>query len=249
MNKSAIVLLSTLALSAGAQSPRTLLVREAEMTKPNRWETGVATRYQEVDSDLTQLKTWDFTPYARYGLLERVSLDAAAALRNAKTDGGGSEFGLGDFSLGVDFKMLMDVFGYPYLMPYARLILPTGDDDKGLGAGSVGGILGLSAGTTVNDDWHIVADISTTTYSDDDIEDVLKVGGALIYDFTKQNSLIAEAQYVQDDNCYGKDGEALLYMGGIIYRPNRRLSITLQGGASALDDSGLLGGAKVAYNF
>jgi len=130
------------------------------------------------------------------------------------------------------------------VMPYVRIALPTGDDDKGLGAGETQVRFGASVGTTVDDNWDFIADIGYVGRSETD--NSLRLGGAIVYNFSKKFSLHAEGIYdIADDDELEDIG---VILGGMIYRPTEFWMVGLYGGVETGDvDDNMVAGAKLSY--
>ncbi len=233
-------------MSAWGDPMRTLVVQEGKIPQTRQPEMGLRTVYQEItetDSPQSDDNYGALEPYLRLALSHDFSLNLAVPL--ARTELGGSDsYGLGDIVVGADLMGWQGALGYPYVMPYARLALPTGDEEEGLGAGETRLKFGLSLGTTVEDDWDFVADIGFVARSETD--NSLQLGGALVYTFRPEFSLLAEVMYES------WSGDALddrtLALGGLIYRPAERWLIGLYGGTEFGDvDDNLIVGAKLSW--
>ncbi len=234
------------AMTAAAEPARTLLVNENKTPDKGKLEVGGIVSYQEItdnDSMIADASYSDIAPYARYGITKDFSLNAE--LPFARSDMGNDDaIGLGDLVLGADLVGFEDALGYPYVMPYLRLALPTGDDSDGLGAGETRVKLGASIGTTVDDDWDFVADVGFIGRSETD--NSFAIGAAVVYNFTKQFSLHAEGRFeVASEDDMDDIGTIL---GGMVYRPADGWMIGLYGGMESGDiDDNVIGAAKLAY--
>ncbi len=259
----AAVMAVGLACSVGAEPIRTLLNREGRVPGDRGWEGGLELVYQEI-TEPTSPNADDnfgaFIPYVRYGLTRDLSLNLTVPLARSELHSDTS-YGLGDIGLGLDLIGWRDALGYPYVMPYVRVLLPTGDEDEGLGAGETAGRFGLAAGTTVADHWDFVADGAFVARSETD--NSFQIGGALIYNFSYSKklagdrpdmylpelSLLAEVRYESSTVSEGTDRTYAL--GGLVYRPTRRWQLSFYAGAEMADeiDNNLILAAKTAFLF
>jgi hypothetical protein len=75
---------------------------------------------------------------------------------------GGSENGLADMEIQYRYQALYDEEHWLALAPSFSLILPTGDEDDGLGDGTVGYSIGIPFSTAIGDKWfwHLNAGVS-----------------------------------------------------------------------------------------
>ena len=235
-------------MAASAAPMRTLLVKEGMTPGKGKLELGSLFVYQEItadDSEMADSSYGELMPYARLGLTDDFSVNVGVPLAHSDM-GDDDTFGVGDLTLGVDLVGFRDTLGYPYVMPYVRLSLPTGDDEEGLGAGETQVKLGASIGTTVDDDWDFVADVGFVGRSETD--NALQVGGAIIYSFNKKFSMQGEVMYEASSDSDMEDSTVLL--GGMIYRPAEGWLVGLYGGMQTGEiDDNVIGGAKLAYAF
>ncbi|MCX7819255.1 MAG: transporter [Kiritimatiellae bacterium] len=248
---------------AGAEPIRTLLNREGRVPAAQGWEVGLELVYQEI-TDPTSFHSDDnlgaLIPYARFGVTRDFSLNLTVpAARSEMLDS--VSYGLGDIGLGVDLVGWRGALGYPYVMPYARVLLPTGDEDEGLGAGETTARFGIALGTTVADHWDFVADGAFVARSETD--NSFQIGGAVLYNFVYSKklagdrpnlylpefSLLGEVRYESSTVSEGTDRTWAL--GGLVYRPAPRWQLSVYAGAEMGDDidNNLILGAKTAVMF
>ena len=231
-------------MAATAEPMRTLLVQEDKVPDAGKFEVGGLFLYQEITDDaslLSDASYSEFGPYARYGLTKDFSLNLAVPfVRSEMADG--DNFGIGDLELGADLVGYENAIGYPYVMRYARIALPTGDDDKGLGAGETQVRFGVSIGTTVDDDWDFVADLGYVGRSE--TANSLRLGGAIAYNFSKKFSAHLEGIYdIADDDELEDVG---VILGGMVYRPSEFWMVGFYGGVETGDvDENVVVAAKL----
>jgi len=232
-------------VAATAEPMRTLFVQEDKVPEPGALEFGGLFLYQEITDDASHLSEASYTefgPYARYGLTKDFSLNLAVPfVRSAMANG--DNVGIGDLELGADLVGYENAIGYPYVMPYARIALPTGDDAKGLGTGETQARFGVSIGTTVDDDWDFIADLGYVGRSE--TANSLRLGGAIVYSFSKKFSVHLEGIYdIADDEELEDIG---VIMGGMVYRPAEFWMIGLYGGVeTGAVDENVVVAAKLA---
>lgn len=234
------------AVAASAEPMRTLLVQENKVPEAGGFEVGGTLINQEITDDrsaMSDASLTQFGPYARYGLTKDFSLNVTVPF--ARSDMAGSDsFGLGDLELGADLVGFEDALGYPYVMPYARIAFPTGDDTEGLGSGETQFRFGASIGTTVEDDWDFVVDIAYVGRSETD--NSFRIGGAIFYSFSKRFSLHVEGLYDMPDS--DEMDEESVILGGMIYRPAEDWMVGLYGGMASGDiDDNVIAAVKLAY--
>lgn len=235
-------------VAASAEPMRTLLVKEDMTPNRGRMELGGTFRYLEItdpNSMFADASYSELALYARYGLTKDFSLNIEAPVAISDFDGGTS-FGLGDLVLGADLVGFEDTLGYPYVMPYVRLSLPTGDEDEALGAGETQVKFGAAIGTTVDDNWDFILDVGFLGRSETD--NSIVIGGAVVYSFSEKFSLHVEGQI--DMPRADEFDDVRTFLGGMVYRPAEGWMVGLYGGVESGDiDDNVIGAVKVAYAF
>jgi len=225
------MILIAIASGAQAQSVRTVLSKDGHIPRPGQTELGADFRYEEFDfREETTL-----SPYFRYALFKNLAVSAQAPFRTIDPELGGSESGLGDTTVGLEFLGYQDIFRYPWIMPHVSVSLATGDEDKGLGTGETAYTLGLAMGTTVEDVFHFVADARYNILDDQD--NIPSVAFALVWDLDRQFSLVGELEVARDKEA---DTHPLTFLGGMHYKINRSLSFGVYGGTSKNTDRDVL---------
>jgi hypothetical protein len=71
-----------------------------------------------------------------YGLTDAVQLELEFAILDVDTPDGSDNVGLGDTQLGVKWRFLDETSSRPQLAFYPQVVVPTGSESRGLGAGS-----------------------------------------------------------------------------------------------------------------
>jgi hypothetical protein len=235
-----------LAGAAFGEPERTLLLREDQRPEAGMLEVGMQTEYSEIKDEMLRLKTdeWKTSLYGRYGLTPNVSLRAAVPYVDRDPEVGSSESGIGDVRLGFEFVAWRDIFDYPYIMPYAEVAFPTGDEDKGLGAGETTGAIGIAGGSTAWRYTHFVADLRYSILADEDNR--FSGGLAVIHELSKQFFVSAEGTFAEEDENGDRRKQ---FVGGMTYKPNRRWAISVHGGKEYDGERDAIGALKIAYSF
>ena len=160
-----------------------------------------------------------------------------------------SESGISDTSLDVKIRFY-EKDGLSFAVK-PGLSLPTGDDDKGLGAGKVGGHLYL-IGTKEMGPWTFLANlgyIRNETDSDSDEKNIWHVSAAVTYAVNDQWKIVADL--VADRNAdKDADNDPVGTIIGLIYSPTKDidLDIGVKAGLSSSDtDWSLLAGTTFRF--
>lgn len=236
-----------------ADPVRTVFTKENRFPDVMGWEIWLGGGASSYDNDNTNedLEQFFITPGVRFGLTDRLALLAEFPYVGY-SEGDLDEKGLGDISMGMEFLFFEDIFEYAWIIPHADLILPTGNEDKGLGNGTGQGAFGLSIGTTWNDVLHYGADFTFTVNGakDEHGEDDDLMTGALsiVWDLDAQASLIGEVQ-VRDDTMDPDDSYGIMGHGGLSFRVNDQFSLMVYGGAAADLAIDYYGMGRVVYSF
>ncbi len=232
-----------LAGTALAEPMRTVFTKENKFPgamKPELSLSGGGTSYDPETWGVDDVTTYSVGPGVRFGLTDRLAVLADVPYVGYSS-GDVDENGLGDVEVGTEFLFFEDIFEYAWIIPHATAILPTGDEDKGLGTGDTQACLGISVGTTTMDVLHWAVDASYTangTEADDgsdDRDELLTGSFSLVWDLDDRSSVLGEVQF-RDDPVDPKDDYAFCGHLGMAYKVNERLSLMAYGGgASGLD--------------
>lgn len=270
-----LMVLALGATMASATPMRTTMTLENAMPEQFMPEIGVDV-FGYALSDLPHgidgfdVDVWEWDINARLGLLDSLALtlevpfiswdaDTAIPLRDGKGFSDG-EAGLGHVALGLQWRPWEDIFDYVWIIPHAQLFFPTGDKDKYLGTGDVDAKLGVSVGTTVEDDWHFAVDGSWVAADMvDPITFVTEDHGAflgsvsIMYDLFSdmidgQASIFAEGSYLTYSSDPDEHGRARA-QAGISYASDCGLTTALYGGGQSGDGEGGFGGIRMVYGF
>lgn len=117
----------------------------------------------------------------------------------ASSDGGAD--GIGDVMINYRYQLLSETDALPAFAPRVSLILPTGDENRGLGDGSTGFQFNLPVSKMVNDRVTLHGNAGLTTYVDIAGQQPVSVllGGSVIYAVTRDFNLMLEALHTWDE--------------------------------------------------
>ena len=134
---------------------------------------------------------------------------------------GPSEQGFGDVMLNYRRQLLYESNSVPAFAPRLSLILPTGDEDRNLGSGSLGYEVMLPVSKIVSNRVTLHGNASVTSYFDVDGQQPTSylLGGAFVYAVTRDFNLMVES--------FGEWEESVTDAGNI----ERETSFTFSPGA------------------
>jgi len=259
----------TIATSGWAQSEsmRPLFVRENRFPETGKVELGSFFSYAQYDeyfisqvnpkSYLDQgyfavdkeakLKSTTIEPYAKYGLLDNLTVYSKVPFSVNQSDTkGGNKAGLNDIAVGIELLAYEYTYKYPWVIPYVEVTFPTGDDKEYMGLGKMDAIFGAAVGTTTFDKYTWVLDgrYDTNVGKNGRFEGA----AAFIWALSDQFSVLAEAKVTEKEEGSTED-VPVYFNGGMCYKPTENLSVNLYGGASANAEENGRGTLKVAYSF
>ncbi|HAL92743.1 MAG TPA: hypothetical protein DCM68_06940 [Verrucomicrobia bacterium] len=249
------VVSGVLAGTVWADPMRTVFTKENKFPgamNAELWLGGSGSSYDPAGNE-ENVEIYSVGPGARLGLTDRVTVLASVPFVGYSA-GEMDESGLGDIELGTEFLFFEDIFEYAWVIPHATAILPTGDEDKGLGTGEGQGRFGISVGTTVEDILHWAADVSYTLNGavaengGDDRDELLTGAVSLVWDLDERASVLGEVQ-LRDDPVDPDDDFAFRGHLGLAYRINDSFSLMgYGGGASGLAED-YYGMGRLVFSF
>jgi len=258
----------TIATSGWAQSEsmRPLFTRENRFPETGKAEVGTFVGYAQYDeyfvsqidpksyqgvfvnqSANPKLKSTTVMPYAKYGLLENLTVYSKVPFSinqsDAKDD---NKAGINDIAIGAELLAYEYTYKYPWVIPYVEVTFPSGSDEEHMGLGKMDAIFGAAVGTTTFDKYTWVLDgrYDTNVGNNGRFEGA----AAFIWDLSDQFSVLAEAKVTEKEEGSTKD-VPFYFNGGMCYKPVENLSINLYGGTSANAEENGHGTLKVAYSF
>lgn len=236
-----------MAVGAEAETARTFALREDQRPAKGELELGVSGRYAEIKAALFEPRIDQYTTdvQARYGLTDDVSLNLAVPFVMRDAEYGKDESGIGDVRLGFELVTYRDIFDYPYILPYAELRLPTGDEDKGLGAGDVTGDVGIALGSTAHRYWHFILDVRYMIVPNAD--NTWAVGLGLVHELSKKFAVSVEGQL--RDKAAEERQRPKAVIGGMTYKPTKNWALSVFAGAETDSRVETVSGLKLNYTF
>jgi len=247
----AVVGMGMLAVSVAQAEPRrVLLTHENRLPEKGELEVEGAFILQENQDEREQFTVEDvdwrtYAVAARYGLARDLKIGAVVPFSTWEPDEGDGEAGFNDIQIEAELRAFEDVFGYPYILPYLRVSLPTGDEDKDLGDGDPSYTFGAAVGTTVLDDLHYALDLAYTVRGSS--ENVASVGGSIIWDLNDRCSLVGEGKFTE--KLAEEEENSKILLGGLIYRPAPVWLVGLYGGKDMGGDPDMIAAVRVNYTF
>ncbi len=125
------------AVSASAEWERTISAWDSKLPDQGKFQMSLWGDYWEWESGGADGKEMDATLYLNYGLADNWSVVLAPGYTKWDQDRGGDEAGISDTGVLSTYRILDEAEAGFDLAVMGRVSLPTGDDDKGLGTGSV----------------------------------------------------------------------------------------------------------------
>ncbi|OQA25956.1 MAG: hypothetical protein BWY59_01564 [Verrucomicrobia bacterium ADurb.Bin345] len=254
MTRRYLVVFLTVCLLAGlsyGEAQRTVFSHENKLPERHQLEAGLkATFVQYPREDYSTVIERDElagAPYLRFAVFENMVLNAEIPYVSISPKYGDSEQGFGDATVGAEFLPWQDIFGYPYILPHVSVALPTGDEDKNMGMGETRTQFGVSVGTTVEDVYHFVADVSYLMYRDRGNE--ISISGAVIWDLSDQFSLHLETLVINDREVGPESNNPIYIIGGMSFRATEQLQFSAYGGSARQAEEDVIAGGKVSYSF
>ena len=146
----------------------------------------------------------------------------------------GREDGFGDVQLNYRYQLSMESDSRPAIAPRASLILPSGNDDKWLGAGSYGAQFALPVSKIVTDRVTLHGNAGLTHYFDikDQSPTSFYLGGSVIYAVNRDLNLMLEALHEWNENV--NDVGAIERERLFTLSPGARFALNLDGGTQVV---------------
>ena len=248
--------LCVIASVASADPIRTVFTKENKFPEAMGLELSLSGGGSSFDADVADEDVDRFfvAPGARFGLTDRLAVLAEVPYAGYSV-GDLDEDGLGDISLGTEFLFFEDIFEYAWIVPHATAILPTGDEDDGLGKGEGQGRFGISVGTTVNDVLHYAVDASYTlsgAYHQDEegeYDDLFTGALSIVWDLDSRSSILGEVELRDDPVDEEEDDFALRGHLGMVYKINSRFTLMGYGGGASGMEMDFYGMGRLVCSF
>jgi len=229
----AVVVLFAVVGAQGEQI-RTTLTKENKFPELRRPELGFLFRFEELEDESEGVSGNDtnlfaYVPFVRYRVFEPLTVFATVPFVTMEPDRGSTEGGLGDITLGLEWLAWQDVFDYPWIIPHVEWVIPSGDDDDGLGQGENSFILGLALGSTAYEVLHFQVDVRYEIFQDDD--NIASLAGSIIWDLSERFAIFGEAKLADEEDEVDDNERPATFLGGVSFKPTDKLTITASGGA------------------
>lgn len=244
-----------LAQSTLAEPIRPTFTRENRLPGRGQVETTVAYRYAELnEEDYFGGAEWHWvTASARYGAAQDAALEFAVPY--GMFDGANSdEQGLGDVRLGAEARVFEMIYGYPFVLPHVALVLPSGDEDKGLGTGETVIEVGATIGTTVDPFFRLEApvhfNLDGTYRVIPNADNEFLLGISAIWDLSDRFSILGECRFSDggEERISRKDSRFYVQFGAS-YDVSRNLTVTALGGGAQRAEEDTILSIKTSYTF
>lgn len=245
MNRLMFIVISALLLgTAHADPQRTLFSLENRFPRWEQFEAGAEYRFVEFDDGLFDADVSTASAYLRYGILDNLAVRLDVPYVEFDPDSGSSESGLGDLEVEFQLRTYEDIFGYPYFIPHVSFTLPTGDEDKGLGADGTIVTGGMSWGTQMYDWLGWVLDVSYRV--DPDQDNQLLLANSYIWEVSDRFTLLTEIGFEQETD---EVDNLVVISGGMTYDWTQSLQMAVHVGSGLAGDVDNFFNARLSYNF
>jgi len=187
------------------------LIEEAYNQEPGVVQHIFTGRFGIDDHDVPHTRTWDLSftqEWPVFSQTHQLSYTIPYSFIDADAE---NESGIGDVLLNYRFQLLNDEGAIPAFSPRFSLIFPSGDEDRGFGAGTCGYQINLPISKTISDRAYVNFNAGVTftpnadiLLSDGDHSDGLdlvsyNLGGSLIYAVTDEFNLLLEVVWNSDE--------------------------------------------------
>jgi len=187
------------------------------------------------------------TPQGRFNWDNRLTFDASLPVGWADPESGGTQTGFGDARFGAVLKAYENIFDNTYVLPHAHLNLNTGEDEEYLGTGETTTTLGVSIGHKMYDTVQVIGDVSYDLRSDTENAFIMAASG--VYSVSDRFSLVAEANFSDEDLETSGNGHPARFVGGFHYQWSESVHFTAHAGGGKNTREDAYGVFKVAYVF
>ena len=149
-------------------------------------------------------------------------------------DAGDHQSGFGDLQLNYRYQLSFEGAERPAIAPRASLILPTGNEQKGLGSGSTGFQFNLPVSKIVSDNLTLHGNAGLTTFFDVDGHSPTSynLGGSIIYAVNRDFNFMLEGleEWTESVNGIGQ----IQHDAAFTISPGARYALNLEGGTQVV---------------
>ncbi len=212
-----------------------------------RWkqvEVGGMYHFEETNDGFTSRDRHEVIPYARYGLLKNLAVTVEAPFVTQDQFDGDSKSGIGDLSVGFQLLAWEDIFRYPFIIPYAEVNLPTGDEDDLIGRGTTTFEFGLNYGNKMYD--YVTCILKAGALVDSENGNQLLLAASFIFHIDDDFDLLAEVNY-EDENDLAP--ASVVITGGMSYNWTEQWQMGAHVGGGVSGDTEVIGDVRVSYSF
>ncbi len=144
-------------------------------------------------------------------------------------NGGNHESGFGDLQLNYRYQLMFESNDRPAIAPRASLILPTGDEKKGLGSGSTGFQFNLPVSKIVTDNITLHGNAGFTKLFDVEGKSPTNynLGGSIIYAVNRDFNFMLEGLEEWNESVDGSG--SLQHSAAFTISPGFRYALNLEG--------------------
>ncbi len=237
--------LGALPMGLFAEPQRTLFSVENAFPRWEQFEVGTTVSRTDYTSDFDDSSSVTSGVYVRYGALENLALQVALPHERIDPPFAESESGLGDIAVGLQLRTFEDIFGYPFIIPHVTATLPTGDDEKGLGAGDPVYTFGLSYGDKVYDFLTWILDLGYRVNPETDNQVLLS--NSILWHLSPAFSFLTELRF--EDNSEDSGDSLVLLTGGMSYNWSKKFQMGVHAGSAITGDVDTHAEFRLSYSF
>ena len=179
-------------------------------------------------------KNWFYTFTQEWPIMTQTHQFSYTVPYSWLRDSGGHTDGFGDLQINYRYQLSFESADRPAIAPRASIILPTGDEDKGLGSGSTGFQLNLPVSKIVSDRVTLHGNAGLTTYVDVQGKSPTSynLGGSVIYAATRDFNFMLEGLEEWTESVDGTG--SLQHDAAFTLSPGARYALNLDGGTQVV---------------
>ncbi len=192
-----------------AHAGRPLETEDPGTVEPGHVELEVSQDWVRFSTD----DTWTSKAVVAFGVLPGLELRLEAPFPVIEPELGPSEAGVGDVVFGAKYRLLEETPAFPAVLAGLALRLPTGDEERGLGAGDPGVGVVIAASKAIG---HVtfITNVGYTFEIAGRTLDAWTLAGAVEYRVRPEWSLVAEAIATLPNS---RDPHLIVVRAGAVY--------------------------------